>query len=193
MRTLPKPSKRRRGSVTRQIGAALTLLLLLSGVSAAQAASDWKYYGSASASGISIHAFYDVKTIKGFADGHRQVWTKFMDADAMNNAKLNSAELSQAVGRFFGGYRPPYASVHKLEKYEFFGILGLEAQANSGVLAARNQTLWEIDCAGDRGRTLATRIAKKSTGDTVEKSETGSWMKAAPESNEAKLISMICK
>ena len=116
-----------------------------------------------------------------------------MDADAMNNAKLNNAELSQAVGRFFGGYRPPYASVHKLEKYEFFGILGLEAQANSGELAARNQTFWEIDCAASRDRVLATRITKKSTGNSVEKSGPGSWIKPSPESTQAILVLMVCK
>jgi len=192
MRIPPIPSQCRRIGVTGRIITALALILLTSAVSAAEASTDWKYYGSASAGGISIHAFYDVKAIKHLANGHLQVWTKLMDADAMNNAKLNSVELSQAVGRFFGGYQPPYASVHKLEKYEFFGILGLEAQANSGALAPRSQTLWEIDCAAGQGRTL-TSIAPNSARGTAVKSIASNWKKASPESTEAKLILMICK
>jgi hypothetical protein len=175
----------------RRIAITLASLLVCTAQSAQAAVVDWKYFGSTSIDGSAIHSFYEVKGIKHLPNHHLQVWTKGMDAETMNTAKLDNAELSQAAGRFLGGYKPPYASVQKLEKQQFFGILGLEAQANEGSLTPRIQTLWEIDCTAGMDRTLSI-IVNDPAGKVDTKNTSGKWLHAPPQSMAANLNSMVC-
>ena len=118
---------------------------------------DWKYYGAASLrNGETQATFYDSQGVIRRPNGHIEVWTKGVrQRDVQRIEKEDKKYLNRVGDKLSAGYRPPYATVVKVDEDLQITLAVLEDIANNAQVSPSMRMLIEIDCTGRMDRWLS--------------------------------------
>lgn len=170
----------------------LGIALLLSTVSSAQDAPDWKLVGFSEAKGKepSTGVFYLQSEIKRLPAGIVQVWTKSLSSAKLQRAYESAKKpfIAIVVEKVRSGYQPPYATVTKLTDDQRIDAVSYEVLADEGSINPVARMLWDIDCGQS-----TYRIVSMITAEREVTHPPGERMAVPPESLIQTLAALACK
>ena len=175
-----------------------TLILSLVGLFAsladlhAQAVGvDWKLYGLANikTSGPT-ECFLESKGVTNWPDHHVRVWTKCLSQNDIDDLDSQKESLGQVMKntaeKLERGYMPPLAQVRHIDANEIMVIIA----ANISSIQPQSRILYELDCAGQMTKELSIDIQVQGKSGKIN--SPGQWQYAAPETNGAALLKILC-
>jgi hypothetical protein len=151
---------------------------------------DWKYIGDTKAESL----FYDAKSIQRLSDGHIKVWSKTVSdksIDAYLTKKPIDIKLVKEISeKIKSGYVPPISNFRILTQDNLMRVVSNEYYANNADATPTGRILWELDCKNQQSRFLSVSIFRK--GNWLSSSNAEQWSPAAPETNSAHIIKVLC-
>jgi hypothetical protein len=171
------------------------LVFVVAVASMANAANvDWKMYGTATAEDQETVCFYDASSVVRSSDERIRVWTKCLlqtDLDsAASQGELGARIVENAARKLLNGYVPPIAIVEDINFDQATVIMGYEETANIGDLRTNAQFLYELDCSDRKIRRLSIHV--RIQGKDVFDEKQSDWQYTPPETNGARLLTMLC-
>ena len=153
---------------------------------------DWKYIGNTDTDTI----FYDAKGIQRLPDGHIKVWSKTISDKSLDayfaKTPINKTLVKAVAERIKSGYLPPVFKIITSPKLELVSVISHEYYANFVNSTPTGRIFWELDCKNQQTRFLSISFLKKGRW-LSGPSEPEHWQPAAPETNSAHILKVLCQ
>jgi len=135
---------------------------------------------------------YSASDIK--RDGNNvRVWIEFLSAKDVASFDVNAHPdaMQNVLTKVRGGYRPPFATRHKFDIEKTAQVTLAEEVADEKESPILLRALYEIDCVGERHRTLSFSAFQQGEEKTHSAEPTG-WEYAPPDTPIADLTAWAC-
>jgi hypothetical protein len=171
------------------------LFVSMTDVHAQAVGVDWKLYGFANlkTSGPS-ECFFDAKDVTNSPDHRVRVWTKCLSQKDIDDLDLQKESLGEVMKntaeKMKRGYEPPLAQVRRINADEMMIIIALEETANISHIQPQSRIFFELDCGGQMMRELSIDIQVQGKSANINLPR--EWQYAAPETNGAALLKLLC-
>lgn len=158
-------------------------------------AADWKFYGNSGPpkSGPMI-VFYDAGSIERLPDGNARVWTKTVGLSEVERIMKVDEVSRKAQRKIESRYVPPYILSNPdpgPSSEDTMKIIVWEEAANYDVIKTKAKTLYELDCTGNKIRSLSGTGSKKAGQKTGPKID--EWTSIRSKSNAETLRNILCR
>jgi hypothetical protein len=166
--------------------------MVLLASSAHAAAVDWKFYGGADI-GITGQTvcFYEERGITRPRPDIVDVWVKCLLQHDLDNVPANApysrAYIDMSGSRIANIYKPPILRVERMNIDQIEQVIMYESVADVGDLTAHATFYYELDCRRHMMRELSIDIENQPG------TAPSDWQYIPPESNGARLVSLLCQ
>jgi hypothetical protein len=158
--------------------------------------ADWKFYGRSDLPKSELMiVFYDAGSIERLSDSDVRVQTKTVGLSEVERI-MKVDEVSRKTQRKIeSGYVPPYIVSNPEQSpssEDTMKIIVWEEAANYDVIKAKAKTLYELDCTGNKVRTLS-RTGPKKAGEQKAGAKIDVWTSIRSKSNTETLRNILCR
>ncbi len=166
----------------------------LSGADAQTA--DWKFYGTSDLPrSETMILFYDAGSIERLSDGNISVQTKTVSLSEVERIMKVEEVSRKAQSKIESRYVPPYILSDpepRPSAEDAMKIIVWEEAANYDVIKSEGKTRYELDCTGNKIRTLS-RTTPKKAGVQKNGPKIDVWTPIRSRSNAEALRNILCR
>ena len=178
-------------SISRKVLFGAVAQLIMTNLASAQPTRvEWKFYGGVSAN----LCFFDAKGVTQLQGNHIRVWAKCLPQKELDSIDIKKSfkgrileEAAQKVAKY---YVPPIASLEDFGVDQLVTITQYEVTADLAGIEPQATMLYELNCREKMIRELSIALKIKGRGGQSDKPY--SWRHVAPETNGARLLSLLC-
>ncbi len=158
--------------------------------------ADWKFYGRNDLpKSEPMIVFYDAGSIERLSDSNVRVQTKMVSLSEVERIMKVEEVSEKAQRKIKSRYVPPYMLSNpelRSSSEDAMKIIVWEEAANYDVIKAKAKTLYELDCTGNKIRTLSRTSPKKAGGQKAGP-KIDEWTSIRSKSNAETLRNILCR